>query len=100
MSDKAELIKVFAKSIQDLLSKIPIDFRLLQEIRLRINGPLILNYDGREMFVTENGSVSNNIEKAYLVNKRELMETMEYIGNYSLYAFEDEIRQGFITGNL
>jgi len=49
------------------------------------------------MFLSKNGSVSNNIEKAYLVSKRELMETMEYIGNYSLYAFEDEIRQGFIT---
>lgn len=97
MRDKAELTKVFAKSIQDLLSKIPIDFRLLQEIRLRINGPLILNYDDQEIFVTKDGSVSENVEKAYLVNKRELMETMEYIGNYSLYAYEDEIRQGFIT---
>ena len=31
-----------------------------------------------------------------LITKNEIKETMEYISNYSLYAFEEEIRQGFI----
>lgn len=28
---------------------------------------------------------------------QELKETLEYMGSYSLYAFEEEIKQGFIT---
>ena len=31
------------------------------------------------------------------VTKEELRETMEYVSNYSLYAYENELRQGFMT---
>ncbi len=31
------------------------------------------------------------------MKQRDIKETLEYISNYSLYAYEDEIRQGFIT---
>lgn len=31
------------------------------------------------------------------MSKRELSETMEYIANYSMYAYEEELRQGFLT---
>ena len=31
------------------------------------------------------------------MDRCELMETMEYIAGYSLYAYEDELRQGFLT---
>jgi len=32
-----------------------------------------------------------------VVSRQELKETLEYMGSYSLYAFEEEIKQGFIT---
>ena len=31
------------------------------------------------------------------MTKEELRETMEYVSNYSLYAYENELRQGFLT---
>ena len=33
----------------------------------------------------------------YIVKKEDVRETIEYISNFSLYAYEEEIRQGFIT---
>ena len=33
----------------------------------------------------------------YLVTRQDLKETLEYISGYSLYAYEDEIRQGYIS---
>ena len=33
----------------------------------------------------------------YLVTKEEIRETMDYISRYSLYAYETELRQGFLT---
>ena len=33
----------------------------------------------------------------YLVTREDLKETLEYISGYSLYAYEDEIRQGFLS---
>lgn len=73
------------------------DYNRLQEIRLRINAPLMVVYDNKEYFVTTKSELSTHVGDAFAINKNEIRETMEYISNYSLYAFEDEIRQGFIT---
>ena len=32
-----------------------------------------------------------------MVTKEEIKETLEYSSHYSLYAYENEIRQGFLT---
>ncbi len=69
----------------------------LQEIRLRINAPLMVVYENREYFVSMKYELTDCIQDAFMITKNEIRETMEYISNYSLYAFEDEIRQGFIT---
>ena len=36
-------------------------------------------------------------QKKHVVSKEEVRETMEYISHYSLYAYENELRQGFLT---
>ena len=41
--------------------------------------------------------MSQNGEKRIWCSLPTSGETLEYISNYSLYAYEDEIRQGFIT---
>lgn len=97
MKTKDELLKIFSLKLRTILSKLQIDFDALQEIRLRINCPLIINYNNKEYFVSENASLVSNPYQGVIISKNEIKETMEYISNYSLYAFEEEIRQGFIT---
>ena len=97
MDKKEELMKIFSKDIRYLLATIPIDYEQVQEVRLRINAPLLILYKNQEYYITKSGTLSKYISEAYMVSKNELRETMEYISNYSLYAFEEEIRQGFIT---
>ncbi len=63
----------------------------LQEIRLRTQKPLILVYNGKEVFVERARG------EPYIVTKEELREMVDYISNYSLYAYEQEMKQGFIT---
>ena len=60
------------------------DFSCLQEIRLRTGKPLTVLYKGKEKLLTK-------------VEQEDIRETLEYISNYSLYAYENELRQGFIT---
>ena len=31
------------------------------------------------------------------MTQKELRETMELVGKYSLYAYEDELKQGYLT---
>ena len=52
--------------------------------------PLILIYRDREGF-------SHAGREPYRVQEEDLKETLEYVSNYSLYAYEQEMRQGFIT---
>lgn len=96
---KDELLKIFSIKIRNILNKLKVDFCKMQEIRLRMNGPLMVIYENKESFVTENSAFTNDSSQAFIITKNELRETMEYISNFSLYAFEDEIKQGFITIN-
>lgn len=97
MDKKSELMKVLAKRIRILLEQLPLNFEDLQEIRLRVNGPLLIIYRGREYFVSEAPALGSDRAQAVIVDKQDVQETLEYVGNYSLYAFEDEVKQGFIT---
>ena len=77
--------KVLGSTINSILQENQIPFSKLQEVRLRIGKPLII--------------VSDNIEFVLhkTIEKDELMEILEYVSNYSLHAFENELKQGFIT---
>lgn len=97
MNKRDELLKIFSIKLRTILSKVNFDYDLLQEIRLRVNSPLIVIYDNKEFFVAERSELVNQEGEAYIITKNEIRETMEYISNYSLYAFEEEMKQGFIT---
>lgn len=97
MIKKDELIKIFSNNIKKILLNSNMNFQQLQEVRLRVNSPLIVVYQGKEYFVSEDGSLLHEASKAYCISKNEIRETIDYISSYSLYAYDDEIKQGFIT---
>jgi len=94
---REEIIRLFPQSIQAILKRTEISFEHLYEIRLRVNAPFILIYQGKEYFLTTRGQLTQQEKDAYQVSADDIKETIGYISSYSLYAFEDEIRQGFIT---
>lgn len=85
------ILNLFAGNIRRLLAEAELDFEKLYEIRLRVGRPLVLTYDGGECFLRDKTG------KHYLVTREDLKETLEYLSGYSLYAYEDEIRQGFLS---
>ncbi|MBQ4523582.1 MAG: stage III sporulation protein AA [Lachnospiraceae bacterium] len=96
--DKLELLHhIFPKNIQNMLEKAPITYYKLQEVRLRVNEPLIIIYDNKEYLFGKNGQMERQCKFPYIVSATEIKETLEYVSSHSLYAYEDEIRQGFIT---
>jgi stage III sporulation protein AA len=97
MDKRDEVLKILALKLRDLLTGVNLDFEGLQEIRLRIGRPFIVIYKNKEFWITEHNGITKNRKNSYLVSQNEIRETMEYISNYSLYAFEEDIRQGFIT---
>lgn len=97
MDKKEEILKIFSHNLRTIMERVEMDYKRLQEIRLRANGPLIVIYNNEEYFINKECQLDRERSNAYLVTQSEVKETMEYISNYSLYAFEDEIKQGFIT---
>ncbi|MCC8060416.1 MAG: stage III sporulation protein AA [Clostridiales bacterium] len=97
MDRREELIRIFSKDIRTILRQVPVDFDQVQEIRLRVRAPLLMICNNREYYLTQEGKLSGQVDSAHVVTLRELQETLEYAGSYSLYAYEEELKQGFIT---
>ncbi|WP_333649049.1 stage III sporulation protein AA [Lacrimispora sp.] len=97
MEKKDELIKIFSRNIREILNQVTVDFDEVQEIRLRVAAPLLMIYRNEEFYMTPKGTLSREVKDAYTVSKNELKEMMEYMSSYSLYAFEEEMKQGFLT---
>ena len=94
---KKEIQQILSLKIRRCLEGITINYKKLQEIRLRAGMPLMMIYDGKEYFMSLKGELTHNIRNAYIVTSAEIKETMEYVSNYSRYAYESEISQGYIT---
>lgn len=69
----------------------------IQEIRLRSGKPIMVVRNGQEYFVDGNGYLTDKCESAQCIEARELEALLNHICHYSPYAFEEEIRQGFLT---
>lgn len=89
--EATQIQNLFAGNIRQLLVEADLDYDKLYEIRLRVGRPLFLTYDGGECFLRRRG------QEQYLVTTEDLKETLEYVTGYSLYAYEDELRQGFLS---
>lgn len=80
-----EILNILPVGLREYLALM--DLQSLEEIRLRSMKNVIL-YFGKKQgeFVTD-----------YFIDDNQLKETLEYISKFSLYAYEEDIRQGFIT---
>lgn len=96
--DRGEsVLKIFPARIRNVLLMAQLKMDFLQEIRMRVGQPLICLYEGREYFLSERGKLCAEGKDGLMVSREELMETVSYVSRYSLYAFDEELKQGYIT---
>ncbi len=92
MEESFEYLSVELRKIIGIISK----GACIHEIRLRVGKPLIVYTDKGELCVSAEGfAVPCN--KGYIVPIKDIRETLEYVSNYSLYAYEEELKKGYIT---
>ena len=85
------------KVICEFLEIMKIDTNELQEIRMNIGQPLIFKVVGKEVIPNKNGRETWGYKEAFIVTEELLRNTFEFICKHSVYAYEEEIRQGFLT---
>lgn len=86
-----QILNVLPGTVRRQVEREELRYDLLQEIRLRVGQPLILIYRGEERIPGQKRG------RTYQVTREDIREMLEYVSNYSLYAYEEEMRQGFIT---
>lgn len=69
----------------------------LQEIRLRAGKQVMLLINNQEFFLRENGELTSDVRSAVCISRKEFDGIFQHVCHYSVYAYEDELRQGFLT---
>lgn len=69
----------------------------VEEIRLRADKPMMIQNSDRDWFVKKNGNLVLESEDAFIVRQPDIIKTLELMSENSVYAYQDEIKNGFIT---
>lgn len=91
------ILQMFPSQYREFWQKAAREQESIQEIRLRTGRPIVLHRNGREVFLTEQGDFTDSLDHARRAAERELSEMLEHICHYSPYAYEEELRRGFVT---
>jgi stage III sporulation protein AA len=84
MLDTKDLFEILPKTIRSKLEQVDKIYQL-EELRIKVNKPLFIHIGSKEEVWD------------YIATAEDIKYIMQRISNYSIYAFEDEIRQGYIT---
>ena len=94
----SEIASYLAPSIKQLLLGLDEQYcSRLEEIRLRCQQPLLLKIGDRDFTITSRGRLTEDLNSGYVVTREDIQRSLASISDNSLYAFEEEIKRGFIT---
>ena len=85
MTKKEQIYRILPTEIQKAVNRLNPDFEKVTEICIRAGQKICIQSEGKEMQVD------------YKITKEEIKEILNYMSRYSMYAFEEELRQGFLT---
>ena len=93
-----QLLKLFPLHMREKLKRADIDQRTLEEIRIRAGQPLMFLYGDGEYFLEESSDVlCRNCGRGYRMTRSDLEEMVGFLCNYSMYAYEEQLRMGYLT---
>ncbi len=91
--DKAEAFyKLFPCSLREHLQARNYCFQEMREIRIRVGQPVLIKSSTREEALRYKNST-----QIYIMEQSGLEELINYICDFSIYAYEEELKQGFMT---
>lgn len=95
---KSSLTGYFGKELRQLFKDLDEPFfRRAEEIRLRVGRPILISLRGGELSLTAEGKLTEDLRKGYKPSFSDIAAVMELASGYSCYAFEEELRNGYLT---
>ncbi len=93
-----EILRVLPNYMKSMVEKtFEIMGDSLQEIRIRCGKPLVITATNGSFAISSEGSPSPAVGGAYMVSDSDLQLIFQAVCENSVYAFMDEIKQGFVT---
>ena len=97
MDKVKEFLNIFPDKMKVFWESISKEADHIDEVRIRINNPIVVSLKGKEYFVTPGGQLTGNIKEARLITGEEIESILHHICKCSVYAFGDELKEGYIT---
>lgn len=69
----------------------------LEEMRMRTAKPLMLQNYRSERFIGANGALTTKLPGCFIVSQQDIKASLELMSENSIYAYQDEIKNGYIT---
>lgn len=88
------LNSVLPESLQGAILKLP--YESLNEIRLRVNKKIVVSLEGKSYYLSLQG-LTNDDKKAIICDRGMIDYIIKKATEYSLYALNHQVKQGFIT---
>lgn len=89
---------LFTENIVQALEKV--DIKNINEIRLRLNCPIVLNVKGNNMYLCSSG-VTNNENVSFVCKRSTIDYVVDKLSNGALYTINDQLVNGYVTyGNI
>ena len=96
--DKAkEFLNIFPDKMKGFWERASKEADDIDEVRIRINNPIVVSLKGKEFFLTPGGQFTGKIKEARLITGEEIDGILHHICKCSVYAFGDELKEGYIT---
>lgn len=93
-----EVLPMISPRIRAILENLPQDLAdTLEEIRLRAGKPVILHGRDYEITLTDKGLPSGDLVAGWTVPEEEIARTLQIMSGSSIYALEEELKNGYLT---
>lgn len=91
------LLYIFPGYLRNFFKEVVDEYKEIEEIRLRLSKPAIVKLHGKEKFIDGQGKLTDRETGAYRTTDKEMLDILNQICHDSIYAYEDEVKQGFLT---
>ena len=94
MGMSSVIFEILPHNLQQAFQEIPM--QRVYELRLRVNAPIMVALAGRSFFLAERG-LSHDSAEAITVSKSDIESILHKASEYSVYAVNEQIKQGYLT---
>ncbi len=92
------LLRLLPPELKISISQLPPEVQKeLAEIRLRVDRPIVLRLSAANLYWEESGAITAQPSRPQIWSRETMNKTLQLISKSSLYAFEEELKNGYIT---